>query len=83
MRIALVLALLAGCTQPRSTRCKQVCSREYECITSTKSDIPFDEKECISACAVLEQDQDNLAKVQKHAECFAKHTACNEVLDCQ
>jgi len=79
----LLFIALAGCTQPRSPRCKQVCAREYECVISTKTDVPFDEKECIAACAVLEQDQDNLAKVQKHAECVAKHTACNEVLDCQ
>ncbi len=79
----LLLVALVGCTQPRSPRCKQVCAREYECITSTKSDIPFDEKECISACAVLEQDQDNLAKVQKHADCVNKQQACSAVLECQ
>jgi hypothetical protein len=72
-----------GCVQPRSARCKQVCAREYECVTSTGSSIPFDEKECIAACAVLEADQDNLAKVQKHAECVAKKTDCNDVLSCQ
>jgi len=82
VRLLLLLALI-GCTQPRSARCKQVCAREYECITSTKSDIPFDEKECISACAVLEQDQDNLAKVQKHADCVNKQQACSAVLECQ
>ena len=82
MRYFVVLALVA-CVQARSQRCKQVCARESECVASTSSSIPFDEKECIAACAVLENDQDNLAKVQKHAECVAKHTACNEVLDCQ
>jgi len=82
VRIILLLALF-GCVEARSQRCKQVCARESECVTSTSSAIPFDEKECIAACAVLEGDPDNLAKVQKHAECVAKHTACNEVLDCQ
>jgi hypothetical protein len=79
----LLLALLAGCVQPRSARCKQTCAREYECVTSTSSSVPFDEKECIAACAVLEQDPDNLAKVQKHADCVAKHVACTDVLDCE
>jgi hypothetical protein len=82
MRYLIALALCA-CVQPRSQRCKQVCAREYECVTSTGSSIPFDEKECVAACAVLEADQDNLAKVQKHADCVAKHTACSDVLECQ
>lgn len=78
-----MLVTLVACTQPRSPRCKQVCAREYECVISTKADVPFDEKECISACAVLEQDQDNLAKVQKHADCVAKQQQCSAVLECQ
>jgi hypothetical protein len=82
MRYLFALALCA-CVQPHSQRCKQVCAREYECVTSTSSALPFDEKECIAACSVLEADQDNLAKVQKHADCVAKHAACSEVLECQ
>ena len=50
MRFALVLALLAGCTQPRSKTCVEICARESDCINATKSEIPFDEKECVSAC---------------------------------
>jgi hypothetical protein len=83
MRYLVAVLLLAACVQPRSQRCKQVCAREYECVTSTSSSIPFDEKECVAACAVLEADQDNLAKVQKHADCVTKHTACSDVLECQ
>jgi hypothetical protein len=83
MRYLLVALALTACVQPRSARCKQVCAREYECVTSTSSSIPFDEKECIAACAVLEADQDNLAKVQKHADCVTKHAACSDVLECQ
>ncbi len=79
----LLLVALAACTQPRSPRCKQVCAREYECVIATKADVPFDEKECIAACAVLEQDQDNLAKVQKHTDCVNKQQACSAVLECQ
>ena len=84
MRILLVLAFAVACTQPRSARCKDVCSREADCVASTKSSIPFDEKECVAACAVLEADPDNLAKVEKHAECVAKNQgACRAMLDCQ
>ena len=83
VRFAFLLVLVVGCVQARSTRCKQVCAREYECVTSTNSAIPFDEKECVAACAVLEQDQDNLAKVQKHADCVSKQQACSAVLECQ
>ncbi len=82
MRFLLAALVLAGCTQPRSARCKQVCARESECITSTSSSVPFDEKECVAACAVLESDQDNLAKVQKHVDCVSKHVACPDVLEC-
>ena len=83
VRLAVLALFVAGCIQPRSARCKQVCAREYECVTSTSSAIPFDEKECIAACAVLEADQDNLAKVQKHADCVAKQASCTAVLECQ
>jgi hypothetical protein len=80
----LLLALAVACTQPRSARCKDVCSREADCVARTNSPIPFDEKECVAACAVLEADPDNLAKVEKHAECVAKnHGACRAMLDCQ
>ena len=78
----LALLLATACTQPRSTRCKQVCARESECVTQTSSATPFDEKECIAACSVLEQDQDNAAKVQKHYECVMREQACADVLKC-
>nr|HEX4313974.1 hypothetical protein [Kofleriaceae bacterium] len=80
--LALVLAA-AACVQPRSARCKQVCTRESECISTTSSQIPFDEKECIAACAVLEGDQENVAKVEHHAECVNSQTSCAAVLECQ
>jgi hypothetical protein len=86
MRVAfaVLVALVAGaCTQPRSATCKRVCAREYECVTTTSSSMPFDEKECIAACSVLESDQDNLAKVQRHADCVTKQQACSAVLECQ
>ena len=83
MRFLIAAVLLAACTQPRSAKCKQVCAREYECVASTNNATPFDEKECIAACAVLESDQDNLAKVQKHHDCVMKHPDCGGVLDCK
>jgi hypothetical protein len=83
MRLVALAALLAACTQARSARCQQVCTRESECISQMNSQIPFDEKECIAACAVLEADTENLAKVQNHADCVAKQTSCSAVLDCK
>jgi len=59
-----------------------VCAREYECTTQQASPSPFDEKECIAACSVLEADQDNIAKVQQHAECVMSHPQCGDVLRC-
>jgi len=80
--VAGVLFGLLGCTQPRSLRCKQVCSREAECVTQTQIQLPFDEKECVAACSALEGDSDNAARVQRHADCVLKQTACGAVLEC-
>jgi hypothetical protein len=82
MRFALVLALLAGCTQPRSKTCTDICSRESDCITSTNSTIPFDEKECVVACEMLRNDQDSLAKVEQHKVCVMSKPSCSDVLEC-
>ncbi len=79
---ALVLALVA-CTQPRSDKCRKVCALEAECVTKTGAGVPFDEKECVAACSALENDSDNLAKVQKHYECVMKNQqTCASVLEC-
>lgn len=86
MRLVLfALAVVsASCTEPRSTACKEVCKREAECIDSTGSKIPFDEKECIAACAALEHDvQNSAAKVQRHVACVAQQTSCAAVLECK
>ena len=82
MRALLLVALLAGCTQPRSKTCTDICSRESDCITSTKSEIPFDEKECVAACEVLRGDEQNLAKVEQHKECVLGKASCTDVLEC-
>lgn len=73
-----------GCTEPRSTACKEVCKREAECVDVTGSKVPFDEKECIAACAALEHDvEHSAAKVQRHIDCVAKQPACSAVLECK
>ena len=82
MRIALVLVLLAGCTQPRSKTCVDICARENDCINATKSEVPFDEKECVVACEMLRNDQQNLAKVEQHKECVLGKASCTDVLEC-
>ena len=83
MRALLVLSLLVGCTQPRSKTCTDICARENDCIAATKSEIPFDEKECVAACEVLRGDPQDLAKVEQHKECVMKNAeSCPAVLEC-
>lgn len=83
MRILLLLAI-AACTQGRSDLCKAVCTKEADCVRQTSSAVPFDEKECIAACSVLEADPDNKAKVLKHADCVKTHEqSCPSVLECE
>ena len=78
------VVLGAGCTEPRSTACKEVCKREAECIDTLGSKSPFDEKECIAACAALEHDVENsAAKVQQHIACVNQQTSCPAVLECK
>ena len=84
MRVALLVALLAtACTEPRSAQCKEVCKREAECVEETSAKLAFDEKECVAACAALEHDSDNTAKVKRHAECVHKQRSCAAVLECK
>ncbi len=86
MRWFLLLAAIAavGCTEPRSAVCKEVCKREAECVDTTASKMPFDEKECVAACAALENDvADNGAKVKRHIDCVHKQQACAAVLECK
>lgn len=82
MRFALVLLFAAACTQPRSKTCTDICTRENDCVTSTNSQIPFDEKECVAACEVLRSDPQNVAKVEQHKECVLGKASCTDVLEC-
>lgn len=82
--LLLVLIACVACTQPRSARCKEVCKREADCVDSTSSKMPFDEKECVAACAVLEADvAENGAKVQNHVDCVNRQQSCSNVLECR
>ena len=84
MRCLLLAALLAACTEPRSTACKEVCKREAECIEETASKLAFDEKECVAACSALEQDATvSAAKVARHIDCVNKQPSCAAVLECK
>ena len=84
MLAALAAVPASGCTEPRSAACKEVCKREAECIDATASKAPFDEKECIAACAALEHDVENsAAKVQHHIACVNRQTSCPAVLECK
>jgi hypothetical protein len=81
---AIAAVLGAGCTEPRSAACKEVCKREAECIDTLGNKSPFDEKECIAACAALEHDVENsAAKVQQHIACVNQQTSCPAVLECK
>lgn len=87
---AAALAVLAGCAQPRSARCKEVCAREAECQqTGDEAEVPdeqtaFDEGDCVAACAALERDDKTRPAVEAHAACLAKAGAdCTKVAACR
>jgi hypothetical protein len=59
---------------------------QAECLEETGSKTPFEEKECVAACAALEADSANSgAKVQRHVDCVfnPKTTTCAAVLECK
>lgn len=76
----------AGCTEPRSVRCKTVCSREAECrerATAREPDSAFDEGACVAACAALERDREGAAVVDRQADCVERAGAdCAALLAC-
>ena len=83
--IGLGVAGNAGCTQPRSTRCRTTCAREAECLEeiSKETDTSFDEKECLAACGSLETDQQTRPIVEEHAACVGKASSCTAVQACK
>lgn len=81
-------ALGAGaCTEPSSTRCKSVCSREAECheqAGKTQGETAFDEGDCVAACAALEKDREMVGTVERYADCVSQAGAsCEAVLACE
>jgi hypothetical protein len=82
--LALALAMLAACSSSRSPRCKEICQRESQCIREIrKIDIHFDEAECISACTVLDRDDEGHRSVDEHAQCLQRAVTCEAVLQCR
>lgn len=80
----LLFVVVLGCTEPRSATCREICKREAECVEETGQKAAFEEKECVAACAALEQDVANsAAKVQRHADCVRRQTTCAGVLECK
>jgi hypothetical protein len=83
IRIVLALAVLAGCTEPRSKTCREVCAREAECREDIETSDSFDEGECLDACAALERDQVQAEAVIKHADCVRAAASCEDALRCK
>ena len=55
-----------------------------EYVSYRLGDPPFDEKECVAACAALENDvADNGAKVKRHQDCVHEKQRCEDVLECK
>ena len=78
----LLLAAIAGCTEPRSKRCQQVCAKEAECHDKVETADNFEEGECIDACAALERDVEAEPQVAHHAECVKTAATCEAVIAC-
>jgi len=84
LAVLVSLVSLVSCTEPRSDSCREVCKREAECIEETGNKMPFEEKECVAACAALEQDKaHSAATVRRHLDCVRKQTTCSAVLECR
>jgi hypothetical protein len=90
-RAALIglLAAGAGCAQPRSATCKEICAREAECQQATEDEMPdeqsaFDEGDCVAACAALERDGKTKPNVEAHWECVKNAGAdCGKIAACR
>ena len=77
-------AFLGACPSSQSSRCKQLCQRQIECIDQTATtDIRIDENECKSACGVLERANDGKKRVDEFAKCVESAETCEAVLSCQ
>jgi hypothetical protein len=81
--IAIALALVVGCAESHSPRCKQVCEREAECIEQLGDERErLDKAECASQCTSLERDREGKELVDQHLECAAAALTCAQLLAC-
>lgn len=88
---AAALMMSAACAQPRSARCKEICSREAECqqAAADEAEAPdeqtaFDEGDCVAACAALERDERTKPDVEAHAVCMKNAgTDCTKLAACR
>ena len=83
-----MFAIVAACAEPRSERCKEICSREAECVEKVEAEeaggTSFDEGDCVAACAALERDKETRGQVEAHAVCMAKAASdCKKLLECR
>lgn len=84
--LGLVIGTTAACTQPNSTRCKQICAQEAECLETQgprEGESAFDEGDCVAACSDLERDSEGRGVVERHADCTTKAANnCAAILAC-
>ncbi len=74
-----LLAALAGCTEPRNEACRKVCEQEASCYDSVDN-YRFDQDECTTACSALMRDAEGKKFVDNHIKCVDEHPGCDELL---
>ena len=76
---------LGACAPTKSSRCKQLCQRQIECIeTLARQDIHIDENECTTVCGDLERASEGKERVDEMAACLEKAgDDCKAVLECK
>jgi hypothetical protein len=80
---ALLVAALAACPAPQSSRCKEICQEQARCIEELgRTDIRIDQNECTSTCTALERDVEGKKRVDAHAACVEKASDCDAKLAC-
>lgn len=76
-----------ACGEPKSKRCQQICQTETDCAERRSQDgesVPYDLEECVDACANLERDKNNRAKVDEHERCVKeKGDDCAAIMQCR
>lgn len=77
-------AFATGCSDERSQRCREVCQLGERCAEATDDpQYRFDEGECTSACAFLEQDKKGKKIVEEYVACVkAAGADCDRIRAC-